>query len=502
MKKIIYTYILVLYSCLLFSQKYDNVWLFGKDSQTNPIYAGSIIDFNTIPPDVYYEYRNMNFRQANTSMCDTSGNLLFYTNGSYIANALGDTIQNCYGINPGPAQEEFQDHGYILDQGVLALPKPGSDSLYYLFHLDQIMPYSSPIYGSRHFYYTLIDMSKNGGLGRVEQENNLILEDDLASGKLTAVKHANGIDWWMLVRRYDSNEYYTFLLTEDGIEEHGIQKVGEPIPTHGGVGQSVFSPDGTKYVKLNLVNGVTNDDYVNIYDFDRCRGQLSNHISIAYLDSAWVGGVAISPNSRFLYVASDDYLYQYDFWADDLEASRDTVGVIDDWHLEGFPDWWGASFSLMQLAPDGKIYIASTPTIPYLHTIDYPDLKGDSCGVCLRCVELPTFNAFSMPNFPNYRLGAAAEPCEPDATVEVSGKDARVSVFPNPAEETTTVSLADGEWRSAVVVLYDVTGREVLRQALSGRNTEIGLGGLAQGLYFWEVRRAGGFVWSGRLVRM
>jgi len=477
------------------------MWLFGYNSNDyDTINGGSTIDFNASFPDIYYEYRDMDMAQTNTSMCDTAGNLLFYTNGSYIANALGDTMQNCFGINPGPAQEEFQDHGYILDQGVLALPKPGSDSLYYLFHADRIPPNLSPIDGSHNFYYTLIDMSKDNGLGRVEMENELILEDDLGAGRITAVRHANGQDWWILIRKFDGNEYYTILVNDD-VKVTDTQLIGNIIPNAGGVGQAVFSPDGSKYVNFGTIS-MTTGSFLNIYDFDRCTGALSNPIQITAIDSAWVGGVAISPNSRFLYVASQDYLYQYDFWADDIEASRDTVGVIDDWHLEGFPDWWGSSFSLMQLAPDGKIYIASTPTIPYLHTIDYPNEKGDSCKVCLRCVELPTFNAFSMPNFPNYRLGAAAEPCEPDATQEPATPVITVSIYPNPASEEVWVSIADGAWQDAGFVLYDALGRVVRRQEFEGSEMRISLRGLAQGLYFGEVRRKGAVLYSERVVKL
>ena len=353
-------------------------------------------------------------------------------------------------------------------------------------------------YHTKKMYYSLIDMSKNNGLGAVIEKNKILIEDILASAKMTACQHANGKDWWIIMKKYHGGVFYKVLLTENGFEVQE-QSIGGYTYSDS-AGQAVFSPDGTKYVRQQMVS-MDIGNFLNIYDFDRCTGLLSNPIQIAYSDSAWSGGVAISPNSRFLYVSSYEYVYQFDLWADNIESSKDTVAIYDGWYYGNDPNF-RSTFFLMQLGPNGKIYISANNSIPYLHVINHPDLPGDSCDVCQHCVELPTFNAFSMPNFPNYRLGAAAEPCEPDATVEVSGKDARVSVFPNPAEETTTVSLADGEWRDAVVVLYDVTGREVLRQALSGRNTEIGLGGLARGLYFWEVRRAGGFVWSGRLVRM
>lgn len=43
---------------------------------------------------------------------------------------------------------------------------------------------------------------------------------------------------------------------------------------------------------------------------------------------------------------------------------------------------------------------------PYLHVINYPDSAGLSCGFCQHCISLPVLNAFTIPNFPNYYLGA------------------------------------------------------------------------------------------------
>ncbi len=497
MKYFYHILFLSIFPIFLFAQKHDNVWLFGYTSNTvDSSFGGTVIDFNTTPPDIYYEFREMNIDITNTSMCDSAGNLLFYTNGSYVANVLGDTMQNCFGLNPGPAHESFQDNGYILDQGVLSIPVPGSSHLYYLFHLDQIMPYLDPIHGSHNFYYTLIDMSKDGGLGRVEEENVLILEDDLGAGKLTAVKHANGRDWWMLIRKYDSNEYYTILISSEGIENRGIQSIGEYIPIHGGVGQSVFSPDGTKYVHYGTISYAIGS-FLNIYDFDRCTGELSNPIQITAIDSAAAGGVAISPNSRFLYVSSYDYLYQYDFWADDFIASKDTVAIYDGFLVH---DFFHTRFFLAQLAPDGKIYITSSSSVPYLSVINNPDLPGDSCDVCQHCIELPTYNAFSMPNFPNYRLGASETPCEPDAIAEPAKPDIEVSVYPNPTSGVVWVEM-EKDWRGAVFILYDALGREVKRLVLSEAETHISLEGQSKGVYFYEIKREGELLASGTLVR-
>jgi hypothetical protein len=93
---------------LLIAQQHDNIWLFGYSS--NPIYpeyGGSVLEFSEDTLDVYYEYRDLNLDVTNASICDSMGNLLFYTNGISIANAIHEIMENGDGINPG---EYADDH--------------------------------------------------------------------------------------------------------------------------------------------------------------------------------------------------------------------------------------------------------------------------------------------------------------------------------------------------------------------------------------------------------
>jgi PKD repeat protein len=384
------------------AQKHDYQWLLGQRSQAQIIYSGTTIDFNTTPPDIYYEFREMRFRQANASMCDAAGNLLFYTNGIYIANALHQPMENGTGLNPGVHAQENQNYGYILSQGAMALPAPEQGSIYYLVHMDKELPPDNSLVYSNHFYYSLINMSGNDGVGTVEQKNVPVISERLNQGKIVAVKHANGRDWWIVIRKHDSGIHYKLLLDRNDIRIHSAQEIGYAVSSQS-IGQAVFSPDGSKYANVHLTGSAGDPIYVSIYDFDRCSGELSNPVQFTYADTAWAGGIAISPNSRFLYVSSFRYVYQYDLHAQNIEASRITVAEWD-----GFSDplhpALATTFYLAQLAPDGKIYINNSNGTRYLHVINHPDSLGLACDVCQHCVEMPSINNFSLPNFPNYRL--------------------------------------------------------------------------------------------------
>ena len=378
--------------------KFDYIWLTGYASWGGDTakWGGTIIDFHTLPPTVSYEYRDMDFRVTNASICDSIGNLLFYTNGIYVADASGDTMLSGVPINPDPYTQSW--NAEPLQQGALILPLPESKHIYYLIHEELTFTPNPPDYVKvPRLRYSIIDIKGNNDLGAVLEKNIVAIEDTLGYGQVTTTRHANGRDWWILISKYKAKKYYTLSLTPDGLEKHSDQYVNDTIRS--GIGQAVFSPDGKIFARVNMVSN-SQGGFLDIYDFDRCTGLLSNHKQIFYPLPAASAGVAISPNNRYLYLSFSIYVFQYDLYAPDIEASIDTVGYL-------IPDSTSlpATFFLAQLAPDSNIYINASNTIKYMHVIEEPDKKGDSCLFINKGLELATLNAFSMPNFPNYRLG-------------------------------------------------------------------------------------------------
>ena len=115
------------------SQKHDYMWIISRDRNSNvPGSDGFIMDFNEEPVEIYYINNNMNIQRTNASICDTSGELLFYTNGIFISNAAHEPLYNGGGLNPGQYTSDFEDTGLPIVQGALFLPFPEKDSLYIL----------------------------------------------------------------------------------------------------------------------------------------------------------------------------------------------------------------------------------------------------------------------------------------------------------------------------------------------------------------------------------
>jgi PKD repeat protein len=90
-----------------------------------------------------------------------------------------------------------------------------------------------------------------------------------------------------------------------------------------------------------------------------------------------------------------------DLWSNDIEASKTIIAEYD-----GFMSPFSTRFYLSQLAPNGKIYINSSSGTNVLHVINSPNQPKELSDLRQHDIQLPTFNKFSLPNFPNYRLGA------------------------------------------------------------------------------------------------
>lgn len=395
----------------LLAQLHDNHWLLGYEFTQPPVvgnkfgltklnfYTGSIAIEGPIE-DGTDHYLN------NASFSDFNGDLIAYTNGLIIMSGMHELMSGGDSLNRtivATNQELRYKSTDVAIQGCLFLPYPGHPDSVLLFYTGDSYNGNVGTF-NQDLSMAIINTTAEGGAGAVVQkEIPIIVEDTISYGNLTAVKHANGRDWWILVQSEKGDYYYPIL--SDPLGVHVGEKVFHDIVLEypgGGAGQAIFSPDGTWYA-IYGGRSISSGTWLHLFDVDRCKGRLNNRRSIFYPPVPNIipyGGISFSPNSRFLYHSVIDTLFQYDLQAGDLLATREKVLLRAEQ-----PSGAILRFFQSQLAPDGKIYFCTTNSGTKLNVIHNPDEKGLSCNAQEGGLQIPTINSQTVPNHPNYRLG-------------------------------------------------------------------------------------------------
>jgi gliding motility-associated-like protein len=339
MKKIVFTFILV-YSCFIYSQKEANIWYFGRN-------AG--LDFNSGSPVALIDGVLTAYEGCST-MSDSNGNLLFYTNGvkvynrNHILMPQGDAI----GGNISSTNSS------------IIVPNPINPNLYYIFVTSD---------GGGPLGYRVVNMSLDNGLGNIE--GNYVLLQNNVSEKLTAVKHANGKDYWVISHRTNGNNFISFQVSSMGVNiTPVISSIGRNVNGFGTnlIGAIKVSPNGKR---LAVANQGYND--AELFDFNTNTGIVSNTISIPMGDTTILGlgpyGVEFSPNSNVLYVSTIiGAVYQYD-----LSKLNQTEIINSRLRVSKNEGYTGA----LQLATDKKIYVSRQSDA--IDIINNPDIIGSGC---------------------------------------------------------------------------------------------------------------------------
>jgi hypothetical protein len=465
-KKAICILFVIFLTSSCYSQGINNLWLLGYDNPSGPPwgspYGGTVINFSSGTADTSSELRNINFSSSIANISDGNGILQFYTNGISIGNAQHDTMQNGSGINPGWYVNNNALFGSDIPQSCLIIPYPDNDSLYYLFHstIDTLIG-QYPV--ALRLYYSLINMNQNNGLGAVISKNNIIISDTLNPGKITACKHANGRDFWLICHKGFSKIFYKLLITPYGVYGPYTQQIGMFRQPDGG--QVCFSPDGSRFAYYNSYEG---DQGAQLFNFNRCTGMLSHPYYLSIQDSSYgSNGVAFSPNSELLYISALWKVYQFDCTAPDINATKYLVAEWDSFYSPpGFP--FATTFNNAQLAPDGKIYISSSNSSLFLHVINQPNNLGVVCDMVQHGCQLPTYNGFGIPNHPNYFLGKIpGSPCDTITGVGIEENHTKgFNLSPNPNDGMFAVSYTP-QIEAGAIEIYDLLGSLVLKDLIA-----------------------------------
>ena len=410
------------FTSAILAQWHDQVWVTGvkyTPTAALPHITGSnVLDFGTTPL-VIEEYLQQRYTCYNhcLSISDSSGQIQFHFNSIEVFDKNFNLMENGSGINLWANNDSYTPN--LKNMFILPL----SDKKYMIIHQPITGVNSSPnIVVSDSVFYTLVDMKKNGGLGKVVKKNELI---DLGefSVSLEATKHANGKDWWLFFSPRFENKMNRVLISDNG--EVGNVIVQEDIGYMGdkeypGFVYLYLSGSGEKMILFNRHKGFA------IWDVDRCSGELYNE-QIYEVEDNYSGNGIFSPDSRYFYflrrIISSPL--DYEFFQINMKKPIFELGQpLFILHEYQEPTWnTHTYYGWLQGTPDGRIfqmggYINHRDSINGFYKynqIQFPSRQGMGCNYKegYEAIKLPNFIASGIPYYPNYRLGPIdGSPCD------------------------------------------------------------------------------------------
>lgn len=440
-------FILLLFSFSVLAQKEANIWIFGEN-------AGLDFNFGTPTPFVSQFFG----WEGCSSIADSNGSLLFYSNGEKVWNKNGVIMDNGDSLLGGMSAV----------QSCLIVKIPNSDSLYYLFTVDH-----GENNGFNGFRYSLIDVSLNGGLGKVVLRDQLLFSP--TTEKIAATHSANGADVWVIGHGLYNDEFYAYYIDSNGIDTVPVvSATGTVYNLMESAGQIKVSHDGSRLATVGYKT-------VRLYNFDKVTGIISNTISWDYSDpNLYLYGVEFSPNSQVLYVSTyppSVETYQYD-----LSLEPDSV-FYSEVLLESQEDIHGGG---LQLAPDGKIYraysglFAGFGTGEYLGVVNYPNIVGLGCSFNPNGVLLST-NTTCYLSLPTIIASSLLIITSIDSKTDFQND----KIFPVPC--TDKVSIDFYQHSNNKVQIISIAGQLVYSSTHKDGFAEIDVSQFACGIYFLKV---------------
>jgi len=238
MKKIT-SLLLLMISFGLFAQQEAANWYFGENAGIRfDAAAGTVTAVND---------GQLNTREGCSSISDSDGNLLFYSDGGTVYNRNHVVMFNGTGL--------FGDAS--SSQSAIIVSKPQDPNIYYIFTVDTDSNFggntSDP--PTRGLNYSEVDMTLDGGLGAVTLKNINLMPK--SSEKVSAVlKDCVTKALWVISFGDETGStegayttYHAFEVTAAGINATAVRSTF-PISIQDRRGYLKFSPDGTKMVLI------------------------------------------------------------------------------------------------------------------------------------------------------------------------------------------------------------------------------------------------------------
>ncbi len=465
MKKVLVMVMMVLGSIAVYGQKQGNIWWLGGHTG---------VDFNNgVPQGITFGSTSAS-SEGITSISDSSGNLLFYSNGQQIMNKNYQIMPNGDSLLGNISST----------QSSVIIPKPESNRYFYIFTVDDYW-IDNLRYG---FRFSVVDNCLDSGLGDVIPTQKNILLLDTVGEKVAAVRHANGIDYWIITHKLYSDAFYCYLLTSNGITDIVITHIGS---NHNVVqGQMKISPNGNR-LAVAASQSFSPSCHFELFDFDKSSGILSNVIFLIFPTNKDIYGVEFSPDNSKLYASYGGVVSPFGMGIVEYDLDSINQTAINNSMTTIFHETIIATLRGLQLGPNGKIYQVGNIDPTYLLAINSPNNYGALCNVQDSAVYLAgNQGGYGLPTFiANFDYSNTINNCQTTTIYESIPTPPQISLYPNPTSTAVTIHhITSSTPPPFQLLIEDVLGNKIFQQCLTAPDTDIDVSKWSAGVYFYEVR--------------
>ncbi|WP_339865891.1 gliding motility-associated C-terminal domain-containing protein [uncultured Algoriphagus sp.] len=330
----------------------NNIWYFGD---------GAGLDFNPDPDDPdaptprpIASPHPQNIPAGTTTISDQAGQVLFYTDGQSVWDLNGDLMENGEDIGGDNSSS----------QGVIAVPVPTEETLFYLFTTQLSAN------GTNEAKYSLVDIKSENdtGVGNVVTKDNFLFSP---STEHTAALDA-GDTTWVMYHELGNNTFRAYPVSSQGIGQPILSSVGSNHGFNSGVGAMKFNSDGDK-IAVTISEGGCNK--LEIFDFDSDTGEMTEYARIDLNCDGDVYGMEFSEDGERILVSyrnGGPGIEEFVIKANENDDSSAAVcpacfdGASTRAQIEAciistknqISQTSGLNLGALQIGPNGQIYVA------------------------------------------------------------------------------------------------------------------------------------------------
>lgn len=308
-------------------------------------------------------------QEGSSTMTDTLGNVLFYSNSRVLFNGTHGIVNNTL------------RGGTSCTQGNIIIPRPGTNDEFFLIvgAVDNSGGGDKGLDSELGIYWYRIRVL--AGVVTIQAGPTLLLAHTNSTEQITATPHGNGRDYWVIAYNKGTASYHAWPFTNAGA---GTAVITAANPQN-------WSANWQGSIKVNRcmtrLGAVSWDGKVNVFEWNPNTGVVGTNLR-ALTGYGNLYGAEFSPDGNMFYFSQltlTSRLYQLNIGSGAVTELASNASI---------------EYGTMQLGMDGRIYVARATdnvTPAYVAAITSPNTAGSGANFSNTTITVST-SASSLPN--------------------------------------------------------------------------------------------------------